>query len=291
MRTLVLATLALLLSGCLRSEEEFVLKADGSGTLRQAYSVDLKARLELAQMAAVLYGGSLDPKDLPFANPVAPEWLEALAERTPGYRIQKAKQTETKAKRTTVVEAAFDDLEAAADAGAFFTSAVTLEAQGEDAWKLTLRDAWKDASGRTPRDLGGQNVKALLKTFEAQLGGLVFERTITVPTQVIATNGDLDDLGTKVTWKVDYVRLLEGNDLVLTITFRNTDDLDLKPFRHEPRMKALMVRCLEAPPGAVSASTTPTGEEAPADATPGDDAPVTPSEPEPAAPAPAEEAG
>lgn len=272
-RLALVPMLALLLTGCLYSEEEFVLKANGSGTIRQSYTVDLKARLELAQMAAVLYGGSLDPKDIPFANPVAPKWIEALARRTPGYTIKKATESETKAKRATLVEASFENLEAAAQGGAFFTSSIALEAQGEDTWKLTFRDAWKAASGRTPEELGGQNIKALLKTFEGQLKGLAFKRTITVPTKVVSTNGDLDDRGFTVTWNVDYVSLLEGKDLVLTITFRNEEGLDLKPFRHKPEPSALLVRCLESPPGVASATTTPDdeesvpeeGQEAPAD--------------------------
>ncbi len=284
MRSLaLLPLLAFLLAGCIESEEAFVLKANGSGTVRQSYAVDLRARLELAQMAAVLYGGSLDPKDLPYANPVAPEWIEALADRTAGYTVKKAEQTETKDKRTSIVEASFANLEAAAAAGAFFTSSIELERQDEETWKLTLRDAWKAASGRTPEELGGQNIGALLKGFEGQLKGLAFRRTITVPTKVIATNGDLDERGFTVNWKVDFLNLLEGKDLVLTITFRHEEGLDLKPFRHKPQPQALMVRCLEAPPGATSASRDD-APDADDPAETAEDETVSPDETDPEAP-------
>ena len=267
MRKLIpLALLAFLLSGCLESEEAFVLEADGSGTVHQSYTVDLRARLELAQLAAVLYGGSLAAEDLPFANPVAPRWIEALARRTPGYELKSAKETEKDGKRTSVVEARFESLEAAAQGGAFFASAVSLEAVDDTTWKLTLRDAWKGVSTRRADELGGYDVAALVKGFKSQLEGLVLRRTFRLPTRVLSTNGELDEAGTRVTWSVDYAALSEGKDLVLTITFQNEEGLRLKPFRYKPDLRALMVRCLEAPPGATTATEATADEDGDASA-------------------------
>lgn len=267
MRVLRLASLLLPLAvcGCLEVKDQVKIAADGSGTIRQSFAVDVAKADELVQLLKEI----LSTPDVPTPDPIAPAWIRKAAEGVEGYTLEKVDvQTTEKEKRTTV-EGKFTSLEAAAKAGAFFSSRVTLEKTEAGPWKLTLHDGPpKGSSGGAP---GGMDFATILTMVEDQVKGLSLTRTFTLPSKVLETNGTKSEDGLSVSATVDYKKLSEGKDIELTIVFEAAEGLKLTPFKFSPSMDMIMRRAMEAPP-----SETEKGEK-PSDATPKE--PEKPSEP------------
>jgi hypothetical protein len=266
-----LATLGLLLAGCVEAQNEFVWKEDGSGTVAQTWTLDIRKSDEVAQMAAMLFGGgAAGPEQAP--NPIAPTWLRAAAKGVEGFEIGKIEEESKEGKRITTLAGSFTTIEAAAKGGAFFASVVSLEKTETGTWRFRLADEiglLKQRAGTGDPSAGpgmGMDYGAVLAAFEAQLSGLSLCRTIRFPAPVRETNGERDEDGSTVRWTVDYARLKEGKDLVLTVEFEGREGLELVPFSHQPDYQALLRRLVEPPPASEAPPAPAT--EAPA-TTPG----------------------
>jgi hypothetical protein len=263
------ALLCLPLAACLETKEEFVLAADGSGTIKQKYVADLKATKQLLEGAMMFFGdpstGGAIPDPLP--NPVAPAWLRADAKGVEGYTLSKVEETTADDKRTTVVEAKFTCLEVAAKAGAFFTSSVSLQKTEAGAWKLSLRDAWSKAkeAGGGGDPMANFDVTSVLPVFEEQLKTLRLERSFTLPGKILETNGKKSEDGKTVSWVVDYAKIVAGKDLEMTVVFEGGEGVTLAPFEHKRDLRSLFPRVTESPP---KESEEKPAEPAPAPAAP-----------------------
>ena len=102
---------ALVLGGCLESQETVRLAKDGNGRFVQKVTMDAKARDELLRRLARLHGAEQDPEILPYADPFSPAWIRARAEESEGYVLEKVERVEDEDGRlTTQVVARFDQL-------------------------------------------------------------------------------------------------------------------------------------------------------------------------------------
>ena len=275
-RLLALAALGLGLTACLDVKDEMRIAADGSGTLKTTYVVDLKQGAALMEMVKMFF-----PTDEAGAAPnavpdvVAPGWLREAARGVEGYTLEKADSVTKDDKRTTTVQAKFTSLAAAAKAEAFLMSTVALEKTPAGAWKLSFKAG-------LPTDMGGgggggmppMSAKDILEMLEEQLSGMRVEESITVPTKILETNGTKSEDGKTVTFVVDFAKLKEGKDIELTVTFEAAEGLKLEPFRHRPSFESLARRIMEPVPGdpvqppAPAAPTAPEAPKPPAPPTP-----------------------
>jgi hypothetical protein len=245
--TIVALTASVVLGGCLVTKDVITIQADGSGTIQQSFVVDVKKSNELIETFKMLYGsGDMPASDLP--DPIAPGWFRKAAEGVEGYTLETVDVKSEEASRTTTVRANFKSLEAAAKAGAFFVSSVTLEKTEDGAWSLTFKDslsAAKEASGSAGMQF---DLPSILSMLEEQLKGLSITRSITLPTKVLETNGTKSDDGKTVSFTVDFKKLSEGKDLELKIKFEAAETLKLVPFKHSPDKPAIMKRLTMPPP-------------------------------------------
>jgi hypothetical protein len=248
LRPLVAAAVAALLplAGCLEGKQEVTVGPEGSGTIQQRFVVDKAKAAELFETVKMIFGGgAMDATEMP--DPFAEVWWRKLAEGVDGYSLDKFTDETKEGKRTVVTEAKFTSLPAAARAGAFFFSAVTLEKEEGGGWRLAFRDnlaAARQAAGES----SGMDFGAVLMGFEPQLGSLSLSRTVTLPTKVVETNGKLAEDGKTVSWTVDFAKIMEAKDLELVIRFEGSDALKLTAFSHKPNAEALMQRFVEAAP-------------------------------------------
>ena len=247
MRTILpaLALLALLpcLPACLQSSDAVTLEADGTGTIKSTYVIDLKKSRELVDTAS-LFMPDLVGEDALKVNPTAPNWFRKFAGQVEGYTISKANEVTQGDVRTSTIEATFTSLAAAAKGGAFFSSKVRLDQDEEKRWVLTFKDSLADAEGIAE----GIDLKAILPGFEAQLGTLKIVRTITLPTQIVESNGKIAEDGRTVEFTVDFARIIDGSDLEMRVVFAAAEGMDLQAFSHTPNTDILIERfSTEAP--------------------------------------------
>lgn len=248
----------LLLGGCLESTETITVKPDGSGTITSTYASDLEKGEQIMMMAGPAFG--LDPA-APMPDPLAEGWFRKAADGIEGFEIVKFERSDAEKVRTTKVQSKFKSLEAAAKAGAFFTSNVSLEqvnaseiakdgetpGEGEkkDAkvWKLVLLDV-------IAGDFGGQmRPKDMLMMFEQFVNSLEIERSIVPPSKILETNGTLSEDGKSVSWTVDYQKIVKSTDkLEMVVYFECREDVKLQPFTYSPSLESLLERGSKPPP-------------------------------------------
>lgn len=249
------ALLVLPLGACLGSKDAVTLKADGSGTIKSTYVVDLKKAEELVETASLLFPNLSGDQALQ-VNPTAPSWFRKFAGAVEGYTIDKAEEVTQEGKRTSTIEATFTSLEKAAKGGAFFSSKVRLDQDEQKRWVLTFKDSVANANELS----GGFDVGAILPSFEAQLGTLEIVRTITLPTKILESNGTVSEDGKTVTFRVDFKRILVGTDLEMRVVFAPAEGLELTAFSHAPDVETLLKRFTEAAPKEAPVVTPEPGE-------------------------------
>lgn len=245
-----LVVAVLLLAGCMESKATIRLEADGSGRFVQRVSIDASSRDALLRRLARLHGAETDPETLPFADPFAPAWIRARAERGEGYDVEKVERTVAEdGTLTTEVVARFAQLADAARGGAFYPARVSLDRVAKRRWKLEIADAWarplQDEDGR----LAGRPAKAFVEAVADLLKGYRVERRIFLPGRIVETNGETGDDGRSVTFVVDHAKIVAAKDLVLEVEFEADEDASFLGVRHQSDPEELMVRALEAPPG------------------------------------------
>jgi hypothetical protein len=245
-RPLALLVLALALGGCLEAEETVTFHADGTGALRQRFTTHVAAREALLEGVFALAGAA---SPAPFADPVGPRWLEAVAARTPGYTLRGLTVEDGAGARTVLAEAAFDDLEAAARAGAFLADSVRLDDLGVRGWRLQLEAGWGRWLRAHDGRIGARPAQEVLDRLASALERWSVRRTFVFPSAVLETDGDLGEDGRTVRWRIDPRSLRTGGGLTLTVVFERGDGLALTPFRWEPDDDEVVRRFLEAPRG------------------------------------------
>ncbi len=249
----------LLLCGCLESQDRIALRADGSGTLTSRFVVDRARTDELVEQAfafAQMSDPSLasQPRPEVTGDPLHPAWFRAAAAATEGYEVTSAEQSEAEGRRTTTVEARFTTLAAAARGQAFYAASVTLERIEKSdecpkgGWRLVFDDL-APLTGMLPPDLTQADLRQMLGMLQPQLGGFVVERSLTLPTPILKTNGERGADGRSVRWRVDFDRLVGTEPLAMEVEFEAAEGLTLEPFRHAPRRQDLWQRVTRPPPG------------------------------------------
>ncbi len=247
MRTFVtlvaLAAVAFSLSACLESKDDITLKKDGSGTIKSKYVVDLKKSAGLYEIVASF---GLAPAEMPdpLPNAFCKGWVEHLAGKVEGFEITKTSEKTVDKTRTNTVEAKFTTLEAAAKGGAFFTSIVELS-KSDEGWRLSLKDSLLT---RDPAELGGIDPKQMLPMMENMLDTLSIKRALSLPTEIISTNGKKGEDGKSVEWTVDYDSIVEGEEIEMIVVFKDAEGLKLKPFKFTPNDTELQHRFTQDPP-------------------------------------------
>ena len=253
-RGAVSAALALLcmlpLSGCMESKETIRVEKDGSGRYVQRVSIDPKARDELLKRLAQLHGAEEDPKSLPFADPFAPGWVRARAEKAEGFTLEKVERTVGEdGLLITEVVARFDQLAEAARGGAFFTASVNLDRAGKGRWRLVVSDVWAEPLQAEDGELSGRPAKAFVEAIQASLVGYRVERRFVLPGKILETNGVVEEDGRSVSFVVDHAKILAAKDLVLEVLFEADEEATFLGVSYDPDPDDLMDRALEAPAG------------------------------------------
>jgi len=289
LRVSLLLLAALALPGCLDVEGSARLELDGQGAIRVTARLDIASRDALLQRLAGLYGADPETLSLPFADPWHPRWVRSGVQSVPGLEVGKLERANEEGRRSTIVEATFATLEAAAKGGLFFPAEVRLERlrapRGKPpSWRLTLTDPWADAAGRADGQIGGRPYAELLDAAEASLATWKEVLVIDLPTPVIQTNGTIEGDGRRVMWRRTRADLRLDSRLVRRVEFQGRDDLDLVSFRHRPDPRDLVDRALEAPPGIAPRDATPEApkpkEPKPPEPAPSEPAPSEPAEPD-----------
>lgn len=244
---------ALLLSGCFEAKDEIVVGADGSGTIKGSVRVELAKQKQAMLLLGMRFGRKvpLDEKGHP-PSPVAPARIRAAAKRTEGLKVVRAEESTKDGIRTTRAELRFQTLEAAARAGAFHTSIVTLKqeerpaGEGKDKSQMLWRLTFKDGPTGHP-ELGKFDPRALARLLEPQLGTAKFERVLRLPTRVVETNGTVSKDRRVVRWSRDYSQVMKEGEVVLTVLFESAEGLKLEAFHHSPSLGEILRRSIELP--------------------------------------------
>lgn len=258
-RCIAALLMAASLPGCLESNDNVVLRKDGTGVIVSRYTVD-KAKTDEFVAQVVMMAQMMDPnmasQPAPKieGDPLHPNWFRELAKATEGYDVTKAEQTVEENRRTTTVQATFTSLEAAARGHAFYAAVVRLERIEKTescptgSWRLTFDDLGA-VRGMLPEGMDFDQARQSMAMLEPQLGGLAITRAITLPTKVIKTNGAKGEDGMTVNWDITFEKMLGSEPLTMEVEFEDSEGLALKPFTFAPRMSELQRRAATPPPG------------------------------------------
>lgn len=247
---LALLAALLLLPGCLRLRQTFVLEPDGSGSVRIEHEYDPAALRGLRARVRALF----TPPGTPIAadewdarvNPVAPTWLTAAAHGGKDYRLTMTETQALEDGRTRVVaEGRFPSLESAARGEAFHGAEVRLERVPKDGWRFVLRDPWTPAGAGSSTVFGGLESAFVRAAFAEDLKALSRTLRMTFPGPVRITNGTLAADGRTVTWTS---RADAEAPFALSAEFTLPAESAWATFRHHPDLGALSRRCLLPPP-------------------------------------------
>jgi hypothetical protein len=280
----LLALLVLPLSGCVESTDTVTLKKDGSGTVVSVYETDLAKYRELQMTLAALGLANAEQvekaKDEELFNMEHPAWARTFAAKAKGYTITKASQTIKDKKRSTTIEGAFTSLEEAARGGAFAVFNVELseveksETVPNGAWKFVISTPLAGNADAT----GGMDMQQLLPSFEAQLNTLKTSFVLNLPSKILETNGKKEENGTSVSWTYTFDDLMDTEaDATMTVVFEAGEDVQLKAFKYETDVNALLQRASQMPPKEDAGKAAAAGKE-------GGDAPAAGEEKKPAEP-------
>ena len=249
-RAVAWACVVLLLPGCLRLRQTFVLEPDGSGSVRLEHEYDPVALRALRARIRAL----LTPPGTPITadewdarvNPVAPTWLTTAALAGKDYKLTAPETQPLEGGRTRVVaEGRFPSLESAARGEAFHGADVRLERLPKDVWRFTLRDPWTPAGAGSSTVFGGLEAATVRTLFGEDLKALSRTLRITFPSAVRMTNGTLAADGRTVTWTA---RADAEAPFALVAELTLPAESPWTTFHHRADLAALSRRCLLPPP-------------------------------------------
>jgi hypothetical protein len=289
--TAISATAALGLAGCIQSEDQATLLADGSGTMSQTVTMDLAKMKELEDLLKA-FGGGAGAEGGEGGMDLGKAMEEMLSEKTlreqlktsPGVEVKKLTSETKEGKRVVNMDLAFADFSSLGKGG-FQTTGVELKKNDDGSWTLTFEGlsgggmpggapgagapGGEGAEGGMPP---GMDMSAMMGMLEPYFGGLSIQRKITVPGTIVSSNGTAGEDGKSVSWKVTWKDIAAGATAKdgkgpghMTVTFKG-DGLTLKPFAYKPDPKEMQKRMEKA--------GKPGGAEAPKV----EPAPVTPTE-------------
>ena len=231
--------LALALTGCLKADSKTVVKADGSGTYQQVTVLELEKAFAYQKMLVAKarnLGIPEEPDENPFASVDAKERAKELDGRR-GIQIVGSKATDDAKTKTRRYELSlkFDSLLDLYEAGVIEDTTIKL-AQAEDkkSWTLTIRHIFDGNDNDLPEGPALEQLKRvrkqLLDSVKAWWDTVAIQRTLTLPTKVLKTNGTKSEDGKSVTWKLTFEDLADPKNLLQQVTFEHTEALKLKPF-------------------------------------------------------------
>ena len=168
---------------------------------------------------------------------MSPEKIKEKLKDAKGVRVVSAEQTKDEVAKTQTakVELAFDSLEALYTSGAMESAAVKLEKLADGNYKLT-RNLAGAMGGESASDSpeAQQMLEGMMAMFEPMMSGMELAFTITLPTEVVETNGTKD--GNTVSWKAGFKDLMKPETRIQTVLFK-AEGLDWKPFDAKPAEK------------------------------------------------------
>ncbi len=270
----LLAAAALFAGGCMKTDDVVKVQKDGSGSYVEDVAVDSAAAARLEERWEKFHaaipglpggapGGEAPPPAMEGDKPAEPakpvDPLKRLEERLKaieGLEVTKFERGEKDGKGTLHLEANFKTLEAYAKA-TFISTAGELKKNEDGSWTLSFgsafgrRNAGRPGAGEPgmgdpgmgeggPRGGPGGGIAGMLAFLgpdgEKDLEGLAVTRKVTLPGEIVSTNGTkADGDATTVTWTLDLKTLKESKDQAQTVTFKG-EGLDLKPFQLRRRM-------------------------------------------------------
>ena len=298
-RSIPAATFALVVAGafaqtgCIQSDAKTALNADGSGTQTDTMSIDIQKIKDLMEMGKAFGGGSPGGPGggAPGggAGPAIPDMdiekgmdaaftedeIRKQMKEIPGVEIKNVKTEKKDGKRTVMTEIAFKDFSTLGKGNQ--STAVDLVKNEDGTWTLTYDSmggqggALSGGGGKEGGAEGmpaGMDMSAMLPMLEPFIGTLEMKRAITLPGEIVETNGVKGEDGKSVSWKFTFKDMAtpakDGKAVGAMMVRFKGDGLSLKPFSYKPDPKEAMKK-FEAP-------TTP-GEPKP-------DAPVAPVTPD-----------
>jgi hypothetical protein len=286
--TVLAAAASLGLPGCLQTEEQTTLKANGSGSMTQTWTLDVAKTKEFDEFLKVMgmsgpgartLPGMTGPMDLGQAERLlmSEEVLRQQLKDTPGVEVKRLVSETKDGRRVTNVDLGFADF-AALGKGGFLTTGVELKKNDDGTWTLAFDGlgAMKELVGQlgaggagAPGMPAGIDVPALMGMLEPFFSTFALQRKITLPGKIVSTNGTASEDGTSVEWKLGCKDLTAGpavNDGkgpgYMTVTFRG-EALTLTPFVYRADMETVRKRA-EAAKKAMEAAAAPKPEPAPA---------------------------
>lgn len=237
-------------AGCIKNEQKTTIQKDGSGSVSQSVSIDLESFKKLAEMMKAMGGPQGgDAKGPDFTDEDLPMNLgeiEKKAKSIPGLELKNAKAERKDGKYVMSFDATFAEWSLLGKAN-LFSGAADLVKNADGSYTFTL-DALggqgdKPAGGK-PGDgadgLGGMDPAAMMPMLEPFLGTLEIKEAITLPGEIVETNGTKSEDGSTVSWKIGFKELMGGKGAnLMKVTFKG-EGLDLKPFSYKPDPKELM---------------------------------------------------
>jgi len=291
--TVLAASAALGLTGCLQTEEQTTLNANGSGAMTQTWTLDLAKVKELDELLKMVGMSGPGAPSLPGMTGgvdlakiehllMSEEVLRQQLKDTPGVEVKRLVSETKDGRRVTNVDLAFADF-AALSKGGFLTTGVEMKKNDDGTWTLAFDGlgAMRDLMGGMGGGAGGAggagapgmppgiDMTAMMGMLEPYFATFALQRKITLPGKVVSTNGTASEDGKSVEWKLAYKDLTAGpavNDGkgpgYMTVTFKG-DALTLTPFAYKVDQDAIRKRA-EAAKKALEAAATPKTEPAPA---------------------------
>lgn len=241
------------LTGCLEQRETLHLFADGSGRYDRVTLEDPTARAALREALATLYALPPETAEAVHLLPLDPAAIRATASATGGYEIGLLETSEEEGRRRTVLQASFPALAVAARGGALLGADVRLArrratAERDVAWRLEIREGWGRIGNRDRAELGGRSLDTVREHLRSHLADTRIERTLVLPTRVLATNGELGPDGVTVRWVFALTELLDEEERTHWVLFAHRDDLSLSPQREAWPARRVVRALIAAPP-------------------------------------------
>ena len=300
---------ALAQTGCIQDDTKTTLKADGSGTISDSMTIELQKIKDLMEMGKAFGGGGGGPGG-PGGAPEVPDMdiekgmdqafsedeLKKQLKDIPGVEVKSVKSEKKDGKRIVTSDISFTDFSVLGKAHGQFAADLAKNADGT--WTLTYDatggqgaalSGGGEAGGMEEGMPAGMDMSAMMGMFEPYVGTLEFKRSVTLPSEIVETNGTKSEDGKTVSWKLGFKEMMApGKDGksggLMTVKFKG-EGVTLKPFSYKPDPKEAMKK-FEAP-ASKPAATKPGGAvpEAPVSPKPeGPEAPVSPKPEGPEAP-------
>ncbi len=226
----VLALALALLPGCIKQKTTAKIDASGKGTVKIDIRLDLAKLKQLKeQMGAMMGGGAEGSEDE--KNPLddtSPEKVKKLLEGNEHVRVVSVSSKKDEATMSNTIEVEFDSLKDLFESGLVQGMDVKLEKLDDGNYRFMQGyvNEHEGMGGSSAED--EQQMQFMMQMFEPFLGDLELATTLTLPTDIVETNGSKTDSRT-VEWKLGFKDLVKAEKRKQTVTFSG-EGLSWKPF-------------------------------------------------------------